>query len=271
LAKIGGMKTQRDNVISMGKGTPVVLLHSALSSKLQWYKLMRSMSNDYTMIALDLYGYGDSPLPGNKDPFTLSDEITWVLSLLEGLIPVDEPFHLVGHSYGGAVSLRFAYQSPGRVRSLTLFEPVAFHVLPEYEEALVPVCQMAELIHLRVKEGKYTEAAEHFIDYWGGAGTFSAFPKEFRKLLGESIKKLPLDNQALLDEPLSLEDYSKIKIPVCLMAGRQSPLESRRIAQLLADTLPDCRFDWIKGGHMAPLDQPDEVNTVIESFIRGIK
>jgi pimeloyl-ACP methyl ester carboxylesterase len=264
------MKSQKPNVISMGGGTPVVMLHSALSSKLQWYRLMRRMSKDYLTIALDLYGYGQSPFPENKENFTLSDEVSLVESLLEDLTAPDEPIHLVGHSHGGAVALRFTYKSPKRIRSLTLFEPVAFHLLPDVDDALPHVCLMAELIHLKVSEGKPEEAAKHFIDHWSGPGTFDSYPKEFRDILREMIKKLPLDFHALMEEPLTLDDYRDITVPVYLMAGRQSPPESRRVAELLAQYLPDCRFDWINGGHMAPMEQADEVNAIIDSFIRGV-
>lgn len=265
------MRTQKLNLISMGKGIPVVLLHSAMSSKLQWYKLMRSMSSDYLMIAVDFYGCGDSPFPSNKETFSLSDEITLVESLLDGIIPSNEPFHLVGHSYGGAVGLRICYKAEERIRSLTLFEPVAYHLLPETEEVLTKVRQQHAVVENYIKEKKYASAAEHFIDYWNGAGTFSNYPKEVQDLLSEGAKKLPLGFQALIGDPLSLEDYRKIKQPVCLIAGRQSPLTSRRVSELLVDHLSDCHFRWVNGGHMAPILQADEVNAIIEPFIRKIK
>jgi len=255
----------------MGHGTPVLLLHSALSSKLQWYNLMRQMSRDHFMLAVDLYGYGDSPFPPQSDNFTLSDEIALVESLLEGIIPDDEPFHVVGHSLGGAVGLRFCYKAPERIRSLTLFEPVAFHLLPETDEALFNVKKVNQLVSQKIGQGDYPGAAEYFIDYWNGNGTFSSYPKEIRLILGQGIKKMRLEFQELLGEPLSLNDYKSIDTPVCLMAGRQSPMEARRVSELLAETLPHCQMHWVDGGHMAPLLQSDVVNEIIEGFIRGVR
>lgn len=259
------------NVISIGKGIPVVLLHSAMSSKLQWFKLMHAMSSDYLMIAVDFYGYGDSPFPGHTASFSLSDEITLMESLLDGIIPPGEPFHLVGHSYGGAVGLRFCYKAEERIRSLTFFEPVAYHLLPETDEVLAEVRHLQAVVNNYIKDGKYAAAAEHFLDYWNGAGTFSNYPEEVQDLLSGGAKKLPLGFQALMEEPLSLEDYSKIKRPVCLIAGRQSPFASRRVAELLVDYLPGCHLKWVSGGHMAPILQTDEVNAIIEPFIRQVK
>ena len=263
-------QNQNTNIITKGKGIPVVLLHSALSSKIQWFQLMESMSSDYMMIAVDLYGYGSAPLPENEESFSLSDEIIRLESILDGIIPPDEPFHVVGHSYGGAVGLRFCYKDEKRIRSLTLFEPVAFHLLPESEEALANVRQTGEIIKAYIANEKYDAAAEYFVDYWSTPGTFSRYPGMIRRTFSEGIKKLRLDFPALLNEPLSLEDYSKIKCPVCLLVGRDSPIDSRRIAELLAENLKDCRLNWVKGNHMAPIFQSHEVDPIIESFIRKL-
>jgi pimeloyl-ACP methyl ester carboxylesterase len=267
------MSHQKANVLMKGKGSPVVLLHSSLSSKLQWYSLMESMSSDYLVIAVDLYGCGDSPFPDNKETFGLSDEVTLVESLLADIIPADGPIHLVGHSYGGAAALRFCYKEEvekrtQRIRSLALFEPVAFHLLPETEEALAQVYQMVTVINSFVEREEYASAAEHFVDYWNKPGTFKSYPEVFRKTFSKGAKKLPLDFQALLGEPLSLEDYSKIKRPVCLMTGRQSPLQSRRVSELLADTLTNCQLKSINGDHMAPIYQAEDVNPIIRDFIK---
>ncbi len=265
------MKTEKPNLISMGQGCPVLLLHSSMSSKLQWFKLMQQMSRDYSMFALDFSGYGDSPFPLKTENYTLLDEIAHVESLLEDVLPAGEPVHLVGHSYGGATALRFCYKSPERIRSLTLFEPVAFHILEETDNALTNTLRRKQYIFDNLDKGHYSAAAESFIDYWSGAGTYSSFPEEVKNTFMGAIKKLRLDFQALVSEPLSLDDYKAIDLPVCLMAGKQSPMESRHVSELLAETLPHCRLQWVDGGHMAPVYQADVVNKIIEGFIRGIK
>lgn len=270
------MKNQKTNIFVKGKGAPIVLLHSSMSSKLQWYGLMETMHTDYLVVAVDLYGYGDSPFPDKKENFCFNDEIALVESLLADIIPTDEPFHLVGHSYGAAVGLRLCYkeieqvQPIPRILSLALFEPVAFHLLPENTEARLQVFQQQEIIYSFMAKKQYSAAAEYFIDFWSGPGTFSGFPGIIRQTFLKSIHKLPLDFRALVGEPLSLEDYSKIKQPVCLMVGRQSPVIAQQVSVLLADKLTDCRLKWINGGHMAPVYQAVEVNAIIEQFIRGV-
>ncbi len=261
---------EKANVFSMGSGTPIVMLHSAMSSKLQWYFLMRNLSDRFQTVAVDLYGSGESPFPppAIQDSFSLSDEIALVNSLLDGLVQPGQGFHLVGHSYGGATALRLAYGEPGRVLSLTLFEPVAYHLLPESDPGLDEVQRVAGAMNEFVQQGNDIEAARFFIDYWNGTGTFASYPQEMKEYLATGAKKMPLGYLALLNEPLSLEDYRSISVPVCLMAGKQSPISSRRVAELLPDYLPDCRIHWLNAGHMAPISHPEKVNPIIETFIR---
>ena len=193
------MRNQKANVFVKGKGMPILLLHSSMSSKLQWYNLMELLSRNYLAIAVDLYGYGDSPFPDNKENFCLSDEIKLVESLLEDVIPPDDPIHVVGHSYGGAVGLRYAYRreeqnQPSqrrRILSLALFEPVAFHLLPKNEEVRSQIFQQKEIINSFMKNKQYNTAAEYFIDFWSGTGTFRVSRKSFAKLFSKVFKNYP--------------------------------------------------------------------------------
>src|SRR5689334_14597837 len=116
----------RIQYLELGSGEPVVLLHSSGSSSAQWHALAERLSERYRVIAPDLYGSGGTaPWPGDR-PFYLECEAEIVLGLLEH---IDEPAHLVGHSYGGAVALHVARLRGDLVRSLALMEPAAFHLL----------------------------------------------------------------------------------------------------------------------------------------------
>ena len=110
----------RGGPLVVGAGSPVVLLHSSLSSKAQWTALAERLAPRFRVIALDLYGYGDSPMPDAAASFTLDDEVRLVADAVDRLVPPHVRVHVVGHSYGGLVALRFAQHSRGRVASLSL-------------------------------------------------------------------------------------------------------------------------------------------------------
>ncbi len=122
---------QATGCIVAGAGPTVLLLHSSLASKSQWTALVERLSPRYRAIALDLHGYGDNSLPSSGPSFTLDDEVRLVTNRLDELAASSDRIHLVGHSYGALVAMRFAQLNPDRITSLSLYEPVAFRVLAD--------------------------------------------------------------------------------------------------------------------------------------------
>jgi len=264
------MTIEKENIMSMGAGTPVVMLHSSLGSKLQWYKLMRRISNKYLTLAVDLYGYGESPFPENPGTFSLKDEVEFVSSVLGEVLPPGETFYLVGHSYGAATALQYCHLFPEKVIGLALYEPVSFHLLADDDEAKIQARQTETIVNRLLNQGKDTEAVSFFVDYWSGESTFGRLPKEIQRSFLRVLRKLPLDFRALVNAPATLENYRNILQPVCLIAGRRSPMDSRRIAHLLARTIPDCRFHQLNAGHLGPLEKPELVNPIIDEFLHHV-
>lgn len=102
---------------SPGSGIPVVLVHGVGSSIDSWGDVGDSLAAaGRYVIAVDLIGHGASN-SGNGD-FSLGANASAIRDLLDAL-EIDR-VHLVGHSYGGGVSLQFTYQFPERVASLVL-------------------------------------------------------------------------------------------------------------------------------------------------------
>jgi len=252
---------------SVGSGTAVVLLHCTLSSKNQWRALSGMLEKHYRVIAVDLYGYGDTGMPEPAGDYTLWNEAELVDRLLSRLLAPGEAFHLVGHSYGGAVALRFAYQFPNRVRTLTVFEPVAFHLLEPDDPGATPVREMMTELARLLQHGERARAAATFLDYWSTPGSFANFPPRVQQDFARRTDKLALDFLALTRTPLTLEDYSRLAMPVTVLAGTQSPLPAQRVARELARRLPTCRLKFVETGHMGPVSHPDLVNPLIAASL----
>ena len=134
-----------------GRGAPVVLLHSSMSSKGQWRELIQRMRDCYRLIAIDLHGYGDTSLPQSADCFALDDEVRLVESVLTSALQTGQRFHLVGHSYGGVVALQLAQRQPQRVRSLSLFEPIPFHLLTDRDPGVAELHTVRRQIEASLK------------------------------------------------------------------------------------------------------------------------
>ena len=240
-----------------GQGPGAVLLHSSGATGQQWRALCEALVGCRRVLAPDLFGYGSSG-PGPDHP-ALEQEADIVAALADRVIG---PIDLVGHSYGGAVALRFALDHPERLRSLTLIEPVAFHLLqngkPAERGALAEVLAVAEAVR------RGGQGMARFFDYWNGPGAWDALPDEKRSGLAKLADSVIRNFSAILAETAPLAQYRRIAIPTLLLGGARSPAPARRVLALLASGLGKVRHCTIgAAGHMLPLTHCDLVNTEI--------
>ena len=249
----------------------IVLLHSSMSSKAQWATLVDQLAPDFRCIPLDLLGYGSAPYPqgagqGEAYTHTLAHEADAVAEAIATQLAPDEAFHLVGHSFGGVSALHLARRMPDRVRTLTLFEPVAFHLLPEQDPARVEIVTVVGGIMTCATD---RDATRIFIDYWNRPGAFDAAPASAQNKMIAQIAKVKLDFQALLGEPVALADLAVLTMPALVLSGQHSPASTRSLAAQLAAALPNARALQTRGGHMGPITHGDAINPTIAAFLRG--
>lgn len=245
----------------------IVLLHSSMSSKAQWAPLVEQLTPDFRCIPLDLLGYGAAPYPpgagqGEAYTHTLADEADAIAARLAP----DEPFHLVGHSFGGVCALHLARRMPERVLTLTLYEPVAFHLVPEQDAARSEIVAVVDDILACATD---RDATRVFIDYWNLPGSFDAAPASAQDKMIAQIAKVKLDFQALLGEPVALADLATLTMPALVLSGQHSPASTRSLAAQLAAALPNARALQTRGGHMGPITHGDAINPTIAAFVRG--
>ena len=127
--------------IEAGQGETVVLVHSSVAGARQWRSLMDTLSSDYHVVAINLFGYGrTTKWDGNRDQSLLDQA-----KLVEHVLPTGEDrISLVGHSFGGSVAMKAAAILQERVRKLVLIEYGKL-VHPRFSTALVPSYPSREL------------------------------------------------------------------------------------------------------------------------------
>jgi pimeloyl-ACP methyl ester carboxylesterase len=147
----------RLHYVIAGHGKPVVLLHGCPETWYEWRHIIPSLAKNYTVIASDLPGLGDSSKPVNGyDGKKVADDIYKLVTQL-GF----KQIFLVGHDWGGQVAYSYAAAHPSDVRRLVIIETplpgiasssdvgkfyppsagglwwVSFHLVPNLPEKLV--------------------------------------------------------------------------------------------------------------------------------------
>lgn len=97
----------------------LVLVHGSVTPGEPTWRAQMPLAERYELVVLDRPGFPPNP-PVERVDF--DDDAVWLAALLQ---PGD---HLVGHSYGGVVSLLAAARRPDSLGSLTVIEPPCLEV-----------------------------------------------------------------------------------------------------------------------------------------------
>jgi pimeloyl-ACP methyl ester carboxylesterase len=106
-----------------GSGAPLVLIHGLGADRHVWAPVMDAVARERDVIAIDMPGFGDTPLDGEPSPPSLARRIADELSALG----VERP-HVAGNSLGGWVALELALL--GVARSVTAIAPAGLWARP---------------------------------------------------------------------------------------------------------------------------------------------
>jgi haloacetate dehalogenase len=111
-----------------GSGPPLLLLHGNPLTHVMWHKIAPRLAQDYTVVAADLRGYGDSTKPPGGDDHSgysframARDQVAVMHEL--GF----QRFHVCGHDRGARVAHRMALDHPEAVSKVAFLDIVPTH------------------------------------------------------------------------------------------------------------------------------------------------
>ncbi|MDX1662510.1 MAG: alpha/beta hydrolase [Candidatus Promineifilaceae bacterium] len=104
-------------------GVPVLFIHGNVSSATFWEETILALPEGFRGIAPDLRGYGETEAAPIDATQGLGDMVHDVHALVEALGL--EQFHIVGHSMGGGVVMKYAIAHPERLLSITLVDTMS--------------------------------------------------------------------------------------------------------------------------------------------------
>ena len=262
------MTTPRPYFRDAGCGPAVVCLHANASTSAQWRLLTEQLSPGCRVLAPDAYGSGKSPDWPSRDEITLGDEVAFIEPVLR---LAGSPLALVGHSYGAAVALMAALANPARVRALVLYEPTLFSLVDARgapPNGADGIRQAVRAAAAALDRDDRHAAAQHFIDFWMGPGSWQATPIARRQPIADAVANVRRWAHALFTEPTPLPAFASLDMPILYLLGQDSPAPAHAVAEILLPALPRARLVALAGvGHMAPITHPEVVNAEIARFL----
>jgi pimeloyl-ACP methyl ester carboxylesterase len=242
-------------------GPALVLVHGFPADRRMWRGQLAGLGAHARVIALDLPGFGASPSRAD-DTFTMDAMADVVMALADGL--GIERMVLAGLSMGGYVVFsalrRYAARLDGAILLDTRAEPDAATAresrLADAERALT--------------EGPgflYAKLA----DVLFAAGTAETRPELAREvegwIAGQSRTGVAAALRGKAARPDARPQLAGIAVPTLVVAGHEDRITPAAGMRSMAAAIPGATYAEVPGGHVAPLEHPDEVNAAIALFL----
>lgn len=264
------MGVYETDFIEAGRGEKVILIHSSVAGAKQWRSLMGALADGYHVIAINLFGYGKTRVwEDNGGSQRLEDQARLIVPFLPA---AGEQFSIVGHSFGGSVAMKAAALFKDQVKRLVLIEPNPFYLLENhgrtaaYQEAVT----LRDLIKTHGKAGSWEIAAEKFADYWTGAGSWNAMPNDRKEKFSQALKPNFHEWDAVMNEETPLREWERdLPQDTTVLSAADTVNSIEEIIVMMRESFPGWKFERIdRGGHMAVLSKPEQINPLIIEALR---
>ncbi len=248
-----------------GDGPAILLWPSLLMTGSMWADQAEYFTDRYTVIVVDPPGHGDSQalhrMFGFEDCAHAIEQILDTLGI--------ERTHLVGNSWGGMIGGTFAALYPHRVGASVLMNATASRA---NARQTVEFRLLTEIVRIlgRFREPLTTRAVKAFV-----GPTIMRERPQVEQTIRAQLRELNVDsvywavNSVVPARPDQRELFGRITTPVLVVAGREDPTFPVAETQLMAEAIPGAEFVIMEDtGHLAALERPDEVNALIDEFLK---
>lgn len=242
-----------------GQGSVVVLLHGFCEDLSLWNHIHDYLSG-YTVVSVDLPGFGKSELLTEMTMNTMSDAVDELLQKLE-----IEKCVMIGHSLGGYVALDFAEKYATKLSGLGLFHSTVFEDSEEKKE------NRNKTFDFISKHG-VANFANSFVGtlfYPENRGQFKSKIEELSEVVKNTSQEAVLQTTVAMRDRKSQEKTLKeLKVPVLYLIGKEDqavPLQ-KSLEQCYLPQNSVVHF-YENVAHMGMFEERDKTNRAINNFI----
>jgi esterase len=247
---------------------PIVFLHGLMGFSSNWGKIWPAMQKDRSILVFDQRGHGKSFKP--KSGYDPTDYAEDVLKLLDQL--GWEQAHIVGHSMGGRVALRFCTLFSRRAKSLVI-EDSGMLANPQRVEWINKL-----LDSIPTPFANRESAKSFFENKYASNPLLGGFlhANLETKSKGEVDWRFyaPGMQETILKGRATdaMREFSSLTLPTLVIRGEKSIEFPREEMEQMQSALPSCEFVEIPGaGHFVHAEKPQEFTTTLLSFLQKIE
>ncbi len=243
-----------------GKGAPLVLFHGGMGSWTHWCRNIETLAHKFTVIAVDLPGYGDS-----IDAAVRSEDayIEWVADVFSEIVASLAPAGLVGFSFGAVVAAGVAARTARQVGRLSLLGPGGFGYRTGNSIVLKKLPKGdADPVEVR-------EITAFNLGQW----MLSSVPDVDDPVIDIQLRNLArsrFDNREISAKDRLVPDLAKLSCPIQLIWGGRDVLTYPSIGVRLDRCLavrPDLKAEIMpEGGHWVAYECADAINSLLARF-----
>jgi pimeloyl-ACP methyl ester carboxylesterase len=258
------------NVIELGEGPALLFIHGLGGCWHNWLEQLPAFASTHRVLAFDLPGFGDSPMPAESVSIEL-----YVRTASELLEQLDlQTADVVGNSMGGLIAAELALSGPARVERLALVSPAGIPL--EQRKAQLPALRRFYPL-VRTSGawlGAHAEqvASRARVRQWLLA-TVTAHPERIppalaaEQLRGMGKRGLWPAFEDLLAHSIA-ERLGDLSAPTLIVWGERDHVLPVRHADIFAASIPHARqVIYPDTGHVAMLERPEEFNALLAEFL----
>jgi haloacetate dehalogenase len=266
-----------------GTGPPLLLLHGIPQTHVMWHKIAPRLARDFTVVATDLRGYGDSSKPPTKPDHSPYSKRAMARDQVDVMRQLGfERFFVAGHDRGARCAYRLALDHPDRVLKLAVLD-----VVPTGDALRGANADFALTFWIWFFLAQPYDLPERivgatpptFLNYMldGWSSTPDAFPREVRAEYARTFAD-PKTLHAICEEyrAAATLDYRhdeadrgrrRIACPVLALWSRQGALPAwYDVLSVWAQWADDVRGRGLDCGHFLPEEAPDETSAELCAF-----
>lgn len=257
------------HVVSCGKGEPIILLHGLTNNWESQIPLASVLCKHYTVIMVDLPGYGDS---GQLSKYSIPIMASYLLQLI-AMLEI-KPLSIIGLSMGGFVTTEFAKAFPEHTRSAVILGPVFrdkhYKIrMMKYALKSADVIPAGRSMFKKLIETKYhAYAMAKYVN-------MHRFDKQLVDLYGRNGNK-KMTKDVYIDMGISITEYNteqaitQVHVPTLLLYGKHDRISAPGYAKMqILPKNPYLRLNVIEeAGHWVSVEKPDDTATAIISFLK---